>query len=67
MASTEELCIKKIRSGMIGIKSDKITPKDANCGYFFKQLKPLNEGMYEDLISEYKIVMKKYNERNYGS
>jgi len=59
--STEDLCIQKIESGIKGIKNGSKTPKEANCGFFFKKLQLLNEGMYEDLMNNYKAVMLKHN------
>ena len=59
--SSEDICIQKIESGMRCIKNKTKTPKDANCGFFFAKLKPLNEGMYEELMNNYKAVMLEYN------
>lgn len=61
MKSIEELSIEKIQAGMRAIKSGSKTPAEANCGFFFKKLKPLNEGMHDDLMKEYKTVMENHN------
>jgi hypothetical protein len=62
--STEELCIENIEKGIRLIRSGKKSPKEAGLGVYFKRLKELNVGMYEDLISEYKRVVENYNLRN---
>lgn len=62
--STEDICIQKIESGIRAIKNKSKTPKEANCGFFFKKLKPLNEGMYEDLMNDYRAVMLEYNKKD---
>ncbi len=54
---TEELCIKKIESGIRAIRNKTKKPEDANCGYFLKKLKVLNEGIHDDLMNNYKAVM----------
>ncbi|MES2515934.1 MAG: hypothetical protein V4580_17405 [Bacteroidota bacterium] len=61
MKSTEELCIEKIKAGMRAIKLKSKTPAEANCGFFFTKLKPLNDGMHDDLMKEYKTVMETHN------
>lgn len=61
MKTIEELSIEKIKAGMRAIKSGSKTPAEANCGFFFAKLKPLNEGMHEDLMKEYKQVMEQHN------
>lgn len=50
---TEEICIKKINAGIRAIKNKTKTIQEANCGFFFNKLKPLNEGMYDELIAKY--------------
>jgi len=59
--STEEICIQKIESGIRGIKNGSKTPKEANCGFFLNKLKPLNEGMYDELFDKYVKLMKENN------
>jgi hypothetical protein len=61
--SIEESCINKIERGIRLIKSGKTSPKEAELGVVFKRLKELNEGIYEDLIKEYKLVIESYNIR----
>lgn len=61
---TEELCVRKIESGIRGIKNGTKEPKDTKCGYFFSKLKPLNEGLYEDLMDKYKDAITQYNNKN---
>lgn len=65
--TTEELCIQKIESGIRSIKNKTKTPKDANCGFFFAKLKPLNEGMYDELMNDYKAVMLEHNKNKDNS
>ncbi len=62
--SMEELCIENIEKGIRLIRSGKKSPKEARLGVYFKRLKELNVGMYEDLIAEYKRVVENYNLRN---
>lgn len=62
--STEDICIQKIESGIRAIKNGTKKPSEANCGFFFTKLKPLNEGMYDDLMNDYKAVMLEYNKQN---
>lgn len=62
--STEELCVENIEKGIRLIRGGKKSPKDAGLGVYFKRLKELNEGMYEDLIQQYKKVVNDYNLRN---
>jgi len=62
--SVEEICIQKIESGIRAIKNGSKTPKEANCGFSFSKLKPLNEGMHDDLMNDYKAVMVQYNKDN---
>jgi len=59
--SVEEICIQKLKSGIKGIQNGTKLPKDANCGFLFKKLKPLNEGMHDDLMNDYRAVMIEYN------
>ena len=59
--SIEEICIQKIEAGIRAIKNGTKTPQQANCGTFFIKLKPLNEGMHDDLMNNYKVVVAQYN------
>jgi hypothetical protein len=62
--SMEELCIENIEKGIRLIRSGKKSPKEAGLGVYFKRLKELNDGIYDDLIAEYKRVVNDYNLRN---
>jgi hypothetical protein len=62
--SMEELCIENIEKGIRLIRSGKKSPKEAGLGVYFKRLKELNDGIYDDLIAEYKKVVEDYNLRN---
>ena len=62
--SIEEICIQKIESGIKAIKNRTKTPKEAKCGTLFTKLKPLNEGMYDELMNNYRAVMLEYNKDN---
>lgn len=62
--SVEEICIQKIESGIKAIKNGTKTPQEAKCGGLFAKLKPLNEGMYDDLMNNYRAVMLEYNTKN---
>lgn len=59
--STEEICILNIEKGIRLIRSGKKSPKEAGLGVIFKRLKELNEGMYDDLIGQYKAAVESYN------
>lgn len=60
----EDLIIKKIESGIRAIKLNTKTPIEAELGVQFTRLKPINEGMYEDLMVKYKKVVSDYNQKN---
>lgn len=47
---------KTIKQKMVLIKNEKLTKKDSNIGYLFKQLKELDEPLYMKLINEYKKI-----------
>ena len=57
----EELYIKKIKGGIIGINNGTKTPEEANIGRALNNLKAVNEGMYSDLMNDYKAALAKYN------
>jgi len=61
---SEDLYIKNIKNGIRGIRLGTRTPQEANVGSQFTKLKPLNEGMYEELMGEYKKVVADYNLKN---
>jgi len=52
----EQELVKKIRGGILGIKNGTKEPKEV--GPLLNKLKPLNEGMYEELLKEYKKVLE---------
>lgn len=62
--STEELCIRKIESGIRGLKNGSKTPQEANCGFFLNKLQPLNEGMYQELLGKYVQAKNEYDKKN---
>ena len=62
--STEELCIRKIESGIRGIKNGTKTPEETRVGYFLTRLQPLNEGMHQDLLVKYMKVKEEYDKKN---
>lgn len=49
---------RKIRGKMNGIKNKTITPKESKIGIFFKYLKEKDTVLYNQLINEYKKIMK---------
>jgi hypothetical protein len=55
----EEILIKKIKGGMTAIKTGQKTPKEASLGLAFNKLKEINLPMYEDLLEQYKEILKK--------
>lgn len=58
---SEDLYIKNIKNGIRGIRLGTKTPETANIGSQFTKLKPLNEGMYLELMNDYKKVVADYN------
>jgi hypothetical protein len=62
--SSEDICIRKAKAGTTAIKNGTKTPQEAEVGKFLNRLKPLNEGMYDELLTEYKAVMELYNKDN---
>jgi hypothetical protein len=60
---SEDLHIKNIENGIRAIRMGTKEPKDANVGIHLNKLKPLNEGMYEELLQKYKNVVEDYNKR----
>lgn len=60
--SIEDMSIRKIQAGIIGIKNKTKTVKEANLNYFFDKLKPLNKEMHDDLYAQYVQVVRKINE-----
>lgn len=60
---SEDLYIKNIENGIRAIRMGTKEPKDVNVGLNLAKLKPLNEGMHDDLLKKYKNVMEDYNKR----
>ena len=58
----EELLIKKIEAGIRKIRFGTTTPEEAKLGSLFNKLKPINPGMYEDLLNNYKSLLQKTNQ-----
>jgi len=52
----EEIYIKKIEAGIRSIRFGLTKPADSKVGYFLNKLKPLNPGMYDELLNNYKAV-----------
>lgn len=59
----EELYVKHIECGTRAIKLGTKEPKEANVGKYLNLLKPINDGLYEDLIEKYKKVIEDYKKR----
>jgi hypothetical protein len=57
----EDLYIKQIENGIRAIRIGTKEPKDTKLTGFFDKLKPLNEGMYLDLLQKYKNVVNDFN------
>lgn len=60
----EEIYIKVIQNGIRAIKLGSKTPQEANLSKSFTGLKPLNVGMYDELMNNYKAVVEAYNKKN---
>ncbi|GIV43927.1 MAG: hypothetical protein KatS3mg035_1050 [Bacteroidia bacterium] len=52
----QDQLIKKIKGGIIGIKNGTKEPKEI--APLLNRLKAVNEGMYEDLLKEYKQALE---------
>ncbi len=59
MASEKELIKleKEIKSKMIQIKNNKITPAESGIGKLINLMKKLDEPLFDKLMSEYKIIL----------
>lgn len=53
----EEIYVRKIESGIRLIEHGK-APKDAQVGIWLNKLKPLNQGLYDDLLGKYKEILE---------
>lgn len=66
MAKTcEEIYISRVESGIRSIKLGTKTPNEAQVGLWLNKLKPLNDGMYDDLMDKYKRIMKEYEKNKH--
>lgn len=59
----EEILIKNIENGIRAIKLGTKTPITANLSGHFSKLKPLNEGLYQDLLKKYGNVVNEFNKK----
>jgi len=55
---------KQIIGKMLSIKIGKSTPKDSGIASLLNKMKTLDEPLYNELISRYKVVLKNYNDLN---
>lgn len=49
---------RNIKIKIKGIKSGTLTPKESKIGFQFNRLKSLDEASYENLLVEYKKILK---------
>lgn len=49
---------RNIRVKMKGIKEGTLTPKESKIGLQFNKLKSLDEASYENLLEQYKKILK---------
>ena len=63
MSQIEDL-EKKITIAISKISKGKATPAESGAGVLFKYLKPLDEPLYDKLMSEYKIALSTYKKNN---
>ena len=63
MSQAEDL-ERKITVAISKIKKGTTTPAESKAGTFFKYLKPLDEALYEKLMSEYKSALAIYKKNN---
>lgn len=63
--TSEELYIKKIEGAIRGIRMGTKQPSDvaAETAKAFANLKTLNEGMHDELMTKYKNVMEDHKKR----
>ena len=52
----EELILKKVRGGIRGIKMGTKTIDEARVMYFLDKLAKINDGLYQDYMTEYSKV-----------
>ena len=56
----EETYVKHIENGIRGIKLGTKKPEDTKVGKYLTKLKPINDGLYDDLMERYSEVIRKY-------
>ena len=61
MGNSEDLYIKLVTSGIRAIRLNLKTPIEAKVGLSLNKLKPLNNGMYDQLLIEYKKVKEEWD------
>lgn len=61
--SYEEELIKKIEAGIRALRLGTKEPKDLGCGQALSKLKDINEGMYDECLTNYKIALLDYNSK----
>lgn len=49
---------KEIKSRMIQIKNKKITPSESGIGKLINMLKPLDEALFDKIMTEYKQILQ---------
>jgi len=59
----EELYINRIENGIRSIRLGTKLAIDVNVGLWLKKLRPLNDGIHDDLLIKYTKVMKEYDKR----
>lgn len=64
--STEEFFVNKIENGIRSIKRGTKLPKDSKVAYSLNRLKNINDGLYIDLLNDYKNVVKEFHLKNLG-
>lgn len=62
--SSEELYIKNVKNAIRAIKLGTKKPEDTNVGFNLNKLKIVNEGLYLDLLNDYKAVLAEYKAKN---
>ncbi len=58
--SIEETYVKHIECGIRAIKLRTKKPEEANVGKYLNKLKELNDGLYDDLLTNYKKILAEY-------
>lgn len=56
----EEICIRKIESGIRALKFKTKKPSELNISQYFEKLKKTNEGMHDDLFEKYRGALTEY-------